>query len=453
MFSIVIPTLQKDNRVLNLLIDELAESKCVGEIIIIDNSCSGFPVSEKVRVIVPDKNLYVNPAWNLGVQESKYEFVGILNDDIVFPKNSFEQIYSFLAENTIGLLGLDSIKRSDKTEIIDYPEESEIKFSPVDVRDNCWGSAIFGRKENFYHIPNDIKIWCGDDYLFKMNNRLGNYKMHNVGIRHLHSNTSSLKEFDLIKQNDVKFYQKIDAKLFEKVEFQKKFDLFVSLGAACSCTQTLRDSRLQYFSYPFDWVYGSNFLDRVKILVNNFEHWLDKEDLISWGKRAETHPNEIFKNTRTDIVFNHDFRMDTPLEESFDEVKQKYDRRIARLLNQIENSRSVLFAYILRPDMREEILQKDLKQGYELLKKRFPNVDIHILYLFSSREVDFQNRKVIKVTDNITNIRFDYDANLAELPWAAAPNKLNKVFRDFNISYKHLTAKQKLKKFFRRKKV
>ena len=152
MFSIVIPTLQKDNRVLNLLIDELAESKCVGEIIIIDNSCSGFPVSEKVRVIVPDKNLYVNPAWNLGVQESKYEFVGILNDDIVFPKNSFEQIYSFLAENTIGLLGLDSIKRSDKTEIIDYPEESEIKFSPVDVRDNCWGSAIFGRKENFY-IP------------------------------------------------------------------------------------------------------------------------------------------------------------------------------------------------------------------------------------------------------------------------------------------------------------
>lgn len=452
MFSIVIPTLQKDNQVLNLLIDELTECKYVGEIIVIDNSRKGFAASDKVRVIIPEENLYVNPAWNLGVSESRYELVGILNDDIIFPKNSFEQIHDFLLKNQFGFLGLDSIKRCEKSEILDYPEDGEVKFSPIDVRDNCWGSAIFGRKENFCHIPDDIKIWCGDDFLFKKNLSLQNYKMHGVNIKHLHSNTSSMKEFDEIKQNDVRLYQEIDPELFRQYTNQKnKFDLFVSLGAACSCTQTLRDNRLQYFSYPFDWLYGSNFLGRVNILLEDFQFWLNKEDLEYAGKREFPLPCNIYKNLKTGIVFNHDFPLNISLDESFYEVKEKYSRRIARLLNQINTSKSVLFVYIERPDVREEVLQKDLIKAYELLQNKYPNTDINILYLFSTREVDFPNRKVVKVSDNIFRVSFDYCANLDGHAYVADNELLKNLFKTYKISGKHLSLKQKLGKIFKRK--
>src|SRR5574344_1088570 len=97
MFSIVIPTMQKNVKVLNMLLDELISDKYVGEIIIIDNSLLGINYkSDKIKVITPKKNLYVNPAWNQGVENTKYEFVGILNDDLIFPKNFLEKVYNFI---------------------------------------------------------------------------------------------------------------------------------------------------------------------------------------------------------------------------------------------------------------------------------------------------------------------------------------------------------------------
>ena len=187
MLSIIIPTMQKDNDILNMLIEELTDKDCIGEIIIIDNSLKGlyFP-SNKVRVIIPKSNLYVNPSWNLGVNEAKFEYIGILNDDIIFPQNIFKQIYNFISDNEhCGLVGLDTIPKTTKSEFLCYPIDSEISIYPIDYRCNSWGSAIFGRKENFYEIPENLKIWCGDDYIFKMNTNNGfiNYKIVNVILK------------------------------------------------------------------------------------------------------------------------------------------------------------------------------------------------------------------------------------------------------------------------------
>ena len=422
MFSIIIPTLQQDNYVLNMLLYELLNSACVGEIIIINNACKEMMFSDKkIRVINTDKNIYVNPAWKLGIRESRFEYIGLLNDDIIFPKNIFEQIYNFIKQDSgIGLIGLDSINKTEKSEICGYPEDCEIKFSEVDVRGNCWGAAIFGRKSDFYEIPEDMKVWCGDDYLFYQSIKSGkrNFKI-------------------LYRQYFIE----------NKADMQSKFDLIFSIGAACSCTQTLRESFLQYYSYPFDWLYGSDFLSRVKILVNNFEHWLDKSDLASYGKRVDTHPNDIYKNARTNIVFNHDFKIDTPLDESYSEVKEKYDRRIRRLLNQIEASKNILLVYIESPEKREETLQKDLIDSYHLLKNRFPNVDIHILYLFSTRGVSLNDKAITPVTDKITRISFDYDAYNREYPYAVNFDLLLEIFKNYELTSKHLTLKQHLLRF------
>ena len=57
---------------------------------------------------------------------------------------------------------------------------------------------------------------------------------------------------------------------------KRSYDLIFGIGEACSCTQSLRDSGLQIFSYPLDWLFGLNFEGRMNILLNDF---IDKDDL------------------------------------------------------------------------------------------------------------------------------------------------------------------------------
>ncbi len=108
--------------------------------------------------------------------------------------------------------------------------------------------------------------------------------------------------------------------------FDKDFDLIFSIGEACSCSQCLRNSRLQFYSYPFDWLYGADFIARIKLLTSGMKDFINKEDL-------EYHSEErninciAYHNKRNDIVFNHDFKKGVPFDEMYQIVKEKYDRR------------------------------------------------------------------------------------------------------------------------------
>ena len=86
--SVVIPTLERDVETLNNLVSTLVNDAMVDEILIIDNSLQNYSFNnEKVRVIVPQENLFVNPSWNLGVREARNEYVCLANDDIRIPNN------------------------------------------------------------------------------------------------------------------------------------------------------------------------------------------------------------------------------------------------------------------------------------------------------------------------------------------------------------------------------
>lgn len=227
-FSIIIPTMQKDKDILLKLIDELIECQYVGEIIIIDNSLKGLNYSSNlIKIITPNKNMFVNPAWNLGVKVAKFNYIGILNDDIIFPKNFFEQVYNFITNNECGLIGLDKLKNSKKKDFNTYPNNTTLSFEAIEKRLYYWGSAIFGLKENYYNIPEEMKVWCGDDYLFKMNkdNNKQNYKIVGGELKHLKSLTSRRPEFNLIKENDQKFYITIDPN-FSYISIDPKLTLW-----------------------------------------------------------------------------------------------------------------------------------------------------------------------------------------------------------------------------------
>lgn len=236
-FSIVIPTMQKDISILNKLIKELEEDSCVDEIIIIDNSTKGFESEfKKVRVIVPKKNLYINPSWNLGVKESRNEYVGILNDDLLLPKNYCSEVLKFI-ENTekVGLVGIDStlINNTTKEDFEHYPEDKPLIFEPMNksIDTYYWGSAIFGKKANFYLIPENLKIWCGDNYLQKINmdNGYQNYQISNTEIKHIKSMTLMAPELAKIREKDIYNYSKIDARFKNNTYYKSPFSQLFSI--------------------------------------------------------------------------------------------------------------------------------------------------------------------------------------------------------------------------------
>lgn len=211
MISVVIPTLQKDLKALKALINNLNKDKAVGEIIVIDNSLKSFEHDfEKVRFIVPEQNLYVNPSWNLGVKESKYDYVALFNDDVIVSETFCSKILPYLSEDK-GIFGSfgDDILYVKGDEFFAPFMDKKLELSPTDCMINGFGVIMIGHKNAFPHIPEEMKVFCGDDYLFKVNNDKGktNYLIYGEEIRHYGSISSSCTSLKDIKDFDEKYFE------------------------------------------------------------------------------------------------------------------------------------------------------------------------------------------------------------------------------------------------------
>jgi len=211
--SVIIPTLWKAKEFTNHLVDVLIEEKSVGEIIIIDNAPTDFFYdNEKVVMLKQEENLYVNPSWNLGVEESDYDKFIILNDDIIIPYNFISQLQNFLTSDR-GIIGIDapsviSVKGFNDKNITFLDRKIELKS--IINRDWGFGIAIAGHRNSYHKIPENIRIWYGDDYLIGMNKEQGkiNYVIDDVPIFTKMSASSDLKEFDEIKNVDTLMYDR-----------------------------------------------------------------------------------------------------------------------------------------------------------------------------------------------------------------------------------------------------
>jgi len=212
--SAIIPTLWKTKEFTNHLVDVLIKDESVGEIIIIDNDPTDFFYdNEKVVMLKQEENLYVNPSWNLGIEECYYDKFIIFNDDIIIPYNFVSKLEEWITED-IGLVGLDSasiikVNQFDAENITKL--DREIELQPVSNRNWGFGMAIAAHKKSYHKIPENIRIWYGDDYLFHMNNEAGktNYVIDDIPIFTKISATSDLEEFDKIKNIDTLMYDRM----------------------------------------------------------------------------------------------------------------------------------------------------------------------------------------------------------------------------------------------------
>ena len=112
----------------------------IGEILVINNrqvtGLENLTVLSKVRVLNNGRNLFVNPAWNLGVKEAKEEKVIIANDDITIPK--FDKVMEVVSDNLFRgrVLGFHEDCFSDK-------KQKKIEVTKLPKNDRAHGFGVF----------------------------------------------------------------------------------------------------------------------------------------------------------------------------------------------------------------------------------------------------------------------------------------------------------------------
>lgn len=184
----------------------------------------------------------------------------------------------------------------------------------------------------------------------------------------------------------------------------QKYDLVFSMGAACACTECLRAASLQFSSFPFDWLFGSTLVRRTDILADGCADWL-KADLLEKVFSATAVRTDAYRNTATGITFNHDFPLGVPLAESIAAVREKYDRRFARLRSLIGRGGRVLAVYVTPPAKGTPPTSDDAAYCRRRLSERFPNAAFDVLVLQHGENF---NPKIARPSDGVAIATFDY---------------------------------------------
>lgn len=204
MYSVIIPTMWKCVR-LNDTLQELDKHPLVGEIILIDNTDNSQQITSipKLIHILEGTNTYVTAAWNKGAKMAKYDKLLILNDDIWMDWKILDILAPHITEQN-GLIGLDESEYNIER------AENEFGLQPIFHRSGGWGCAIFVHKENYSPIPEEMKLWGQDDWLFvkARNRRKQNYKLVGYTIYGELSVTNNILDADpniqQIRENDLR---------------------------------------------------------------------------------------------------------------------------------------------------------------------------------------------------------------------------------------------------------
>ena len=196
MLSVIVPAAWGYDPFCDFL-QYVVELSVVGEVILINNNIKQTPDHsvlhhQKVKHIKMEKNIFVNPAWNLGVSLATYDNVCILSDDVAVDLRAFYEADKFISKEMgilwIGVswnlyfLHMRQFDRIDheKMEKLILTGDVEIK-GPSPGLDTCGGGCLFFiHKDNWVPIPEDLKIYWGDTWQQDMQ---GIYNRQNYSLQ------------------------------------------------------------------------------------------------------------------------------------------------------------------------------------------------------------------------------------------------------------------------------
>jgi len=229
-----------------------------------------------------------------------------------------------------------------------------------------------------------------------------------------------------------KFRNSLKAKFLSKFCDLKSYDLIFSMGEACCCATILKRCGLRNYSYPFDWMFGGTFDSRMNLLYKEFENFLRIEDMQYCGSRQDPEPCDIYCNKKTDLVFNHDFKINTPLEKSFPIVKTKYDRRIKRLLNVFsQKNKNVLIVYMELPESQSNPkCDSEIIEITDKLNNKFC-ANVELFYVAHDETIANSEYHYKKISPKVTKITLFNRDRAADVPWTGN-------FKNMELVLKHM---------------
>jgi len=188
---------------------DLDEHPAVDEILVIDNDVQANPIGNpnsltKVRWLPQYENIFVNRAWNLGVQEARNDHLCILNDDLIFDLRVFDRVKGYLNRVKTGVVGLAPG---------DHPitKQPPLTNGLIDIipweGQHLWGFGMlmFVQKHTWHPIPPMLNMYYGDNWIFDTQEHQGqcNYLITNILHKTPYSVTSSVfqERFEVIERD------------------------------------------------------------------------------------------------------------------------------------------------------------------------------------------------------------------------------------------------------------
>lgn len=215
MIQIVIPTMCLcPKEIFSYTLKQIDLSKHVDKVIIVDNTIDKkfrkeYQVGEKFEVIEEGKNIYVNPAWNLGLEKVTSDNYMILNDDIAVHKYIFDKLDNIM--NTMNDVGLCTVRTTENMTLKDYEEKmneicennppNEFNSKMLNPQ-NIQGWLMVGRKKDWTPIPKELRIWYGDNLIYSRCKKSGKriLNLSSCFVNHITSSTVSKSPSEVRKK-------------------------------------------------------------------------------------------------------------------------------------------------------------------------------------------------------------------------------------------------------------
>lgn len=202
------------------------------------------------------------------------------------------------------------------------------------------------------------------------------------------------------------------------MKWKNQYDFAFSLGGTCTAAESLRRAGMQFASFPFDWAGGEDVLVHAQLVADDFRRFLPPDQLAYHGPNEEQN-GDIYVNQENGVAFYHDFAFNTPLAESYPPIRAKYDRRIKRLSERMTKGGKILAMFIQAPG-KPISSDYDLKRAAELIRGRYPQADLDLLYVYLVPQKRFGQSEVVTVDEHVFKVGFDiampgfYDARVAD---------------------------------------
>jgi hypothetical protein len=112
--------------------------------------------NEDIKVITNKENVGVNNSRNKWVELARYDLCMIINNDIVFTKNTVKELVELADRENYNIICPVSTRWPNKRQM------------PVFYKDNniCWWCYLIRKQDNLFPIPSQVILRYWDDYLF-----------------------------------------------------------------------------------------------------------------------------------------------------------------------------------------------------------------------------------------------------------------------------------------------